>query len=82
MASEDTDTPWGSGHLENRWVMANLTLADGEPVRELLDEILHMIDAELDQMSSSKRRNAPAGVEAASRAGMTANSTGQSARRP
>jgi hypothetical protein len=35
-------------HVENRWVMARFILQDGEPVRELLNEILQMINAELE----------------------------------
>ena len=35
-------------HVENRWVMARFILQDGEPVRELLGEILQLINAELE----------------------------------
>ena len=40
-------------HVENRWVMARFILKDGEPVRQLLDEVIRLLDAELGELESS-----------------------------
>ena len=34
--------------VEDRWVQTEFTVADGEPVRQLIEDILRLIDAELD----------------------------------
>jgi hypothetical protein len=40
-------------HVENRWVMARFILKDGERVRQLLDDVIRMIDAQLGEAAST-----------------------------
>jgi hypothetical protein len=42
-------------HVENRWVMARFILQDGEPVRQLLDDVIRLINAELGGTAPSDR---------------------------
>jgi hypothetical protein len=45
-------------HVENRWVMAKFILEDAEPVRELLDEIIALIEIELGVMDRAAPKTA------------------------